>query len=54
MKLTVTITFILFLLNFSLCQEGIEEDSVNIESTANKTITKSDLNGTWRACGDAN
>lgn len=54
MKLTVTITFILFILNISFCQEENEKQSLDNEVDGKRALTKSDLIGTWRACGDAN
>lgn len=54
MKLTVFITFIIFIFNLSLCQVGIEGEPKNLKTTKENSISKSDLVGTWRACGDPN
>ncbi|PHR48061.1 MAG: hypothetical protein COA32_05920 [Fluviicola sp.] len=62
MKLTVLIASIVFIFNFSIGQESAEsvpDNSKNTEKTEateskrDITITKADLIGTWRACGDA-
>lgn len=51
MKLTITITTLILSINF--CFSQIESESKNMESSKQEGITKSDLIGTWRACGDA-
>lgn len=62
MKLTTFITLITFVFNFGFSQENLEENPNNAratqetesaESSPNKKISKSDLMGTWRACGTA-
>jgi hypothetical protein len=53
MKLTVLISFIVLTINFGISQEDFEGQTINSKSTEENVISKADLIGTWRACGNA-
>ena len=59
MKLATFLLFTTFFFNCAFCQESLKgqvdsKESTDINSAAGNKISKSDLIGTWRACGDAN
>lgn len=60
MKLTAFLIFIIFVFNFAICQETVDRQvaksktSLNNKSGEERSTSKSDIIGTWRACGDAN
>lgn len=52
MKLTVIISFIFFVFNFAYSQKDVENKSSNSNSNGKEVeMSKSNLIGTWRACG---
>jgi hypothetical protein len=52
MKLTILLPFLIFVINFSFSQEKTDPTSINSSSEEEFAMSKSDLIGTWRACGD--
>lgn len=54
MKLTFFLSFIIFVFNFGHAQKEIEVDKTKSDSEVESTFAKSNLIGTWRACGDVN